>query len=70
MSETNIQHICNDLSTTHWEDVLNNNEVNSMYNKFVQIILIAFDKACPIRFITGKQHRPHKQWMTTGLVNA
>ena len=25
MSETNIQDFCNDLSTTNWEDVLNNN---------------------------------------------
>ena len=45
MSETNIQYLCNDLSTTNWEGVLNNNEVNSTYNKFVEMILIAFDKA-------------------------
>lgn len=53
-----------------WDEILNNDDVNSSYKKFIEMFKNIYEVSFPVRTISRKDKRQHKPWMTSGLKNA
>ena len=53
-----------------WDEILNNDDVNSNYKKFIEMFKNNYEVSFPVRTISRKDKRQHKPWMTSGLKNA
>ena len=59
------------MQQTDWRSVIECDNVNESYNKFVEIFLDKLKKCCPKENkMQGKKKRNNHPWMTTGLQNA
>ena len=67
--------IIKDLENLYWDEILAEEDVNIIYNKFVNLFTNLFNPNCPVNtsnITQGKRKtkRPDKPWMTTCLKNA
>ena len=59
----------NDLASQTWQNVCNEQDVNTAYNSFVETFIMLYNNNCPI--IKYKKNDGAKTpWMTKGLLNA
>ena len=70
INDETLQHFSNALSSASWDDIVNDNDVNHSYRKFVNICSETFNSSFPVRPGSPPKKRKHKPWMTKGLVNA
>ena len=70
INDETLQHFSNALSSASWDDIVNDNDVNHSYRKFVNIFSETFNSSFPVRPGFPPKNRKHKPWMTKGLVNA
>ena len=70
INDETLQQFSNALSSASWDDIVNDNDVNHSYRKFVNIFSETFNSSFPIRRGSPPKKRKHKPWMTKGLVNA
>ena len=47
------------------DEILNNNDVNSSYKKFIEMFRNIYEVSFPVRTISRKDKRQHKPWMTS-----
>ena len=59
--DDNINKFKQRLSDVKWQDVLNNNDANDDYNKFVETYEIIYDECIPLRNVRliRKKHHYH-----------
>ena len=65
----NLNNFANDLQDIHWEQVLDNNNVDKAYDSFINTIQSRFELHCPIKKVKNK-NITRKPWLTNGLLNA
>ena len=70
INDETLQHFSNALSSASWDDIVNDNDVNHNYRKFVNIFSETFNSSFPVRPGSPPKKRKHKPWMTKGRVNA
>ena len=70
INDDTLQHFSNALSSASWDDIVNDNDVNHSYRKFVTIFSETFNSSFPVRPGSPPKKRKHKPWMPKGLVNA
>ena len=59
------------LSDVKWQDVLNNNDANDDYNKFVETFEIIYDECIPLKKCkVNKKKVPLSPWITKGLLKS
>lgn len=69
--DSNIDALRNDLLHFDWNDIYNLNNVNEMYEQFLNSFNYMYNKHCPIKQIICKSDTMHvKPWFTNGLRNA
>lgn len=67
--ESNLVKVFNSLNEHDWSDVLNENDVNNAYNKFLSEYVTIYNTYCSIKKIKVKKKKD-KVWMTKGLRNS
>ena len=68
LTEDKLNLIRDALHRVHWTGELNNTDVNTNFNRFVQIIKEKLDEVAPVKLvrISGRRHFV-EPWMTTGI---
>ena len=70
-SDDNIDKFKYRLSDVKWQEVLNNNDANDDYNKFVETFEIVYDECIPLKkYKVNKTKVPLSPWITKGLLKS
>ena len=70
MNQQNINVMMNELKETNWNEILNGEDVNVMYNTFTEKLTKIYNTTCPIVKQKIVNKRPDKPWMTNSLKQA
>ena len=70
ITDTEINHFKNALSSHNWEDMYNCYDVNDSYNYFLKIFTDLYESHFPVKRVKINSRNDIKPWMTKGLVNA
>ena len=65
INDIDIQNFNEDLLSTHWDSILDLNDVDSMVDLFNKFVLKLFDKHAPEKSISIKEHKP--PWLTSNI---
>ena len=69
INENKLQSFISTLANMKWEVILNNEDVNFTYTKYIEIFTNTYESSFPVRNLSRKTKRQHKSWMTPGLKN-
>ena len=72
LKDNNINNFMSRLDSIPWDDVLNNDDINSASDKFIYKFCDIYDDTCPKvkRNINSTRNVTNKPWMSKSLVNA
>ena len=67
VTDRNICEIISELEKTEWDEILNSDDINCLYETFINKLTDIYSKNCYVA--TGKVNnkRPNKPWLTSGL---
>jgi hypothetical protein len=70
-NEDNIIRFKNRLSKVNWNEVLDNNNADDDYDKFVKHLKDVYDECIPLKKYRSKPKKdPRSPWITRGLLNS
>ena len=70
-SDVNINKFRQKLSDIEWQNVINNNDVNDDYTKFIEKFNILYDECIPLKKCTvNRKKDPLSPWISKGLLKS
>jgi len=55
------------LSCESWDTVFNSEDVNTMFNSFLNIYLRIFYSSFPLKKVISRNNKDNKKWITIGI---
>jgi hypothetical protein len=70
-NDDNISKFKERLAKVKWEEVLDNNNTEDDYNKFIKNFQCLYDECIPLKRCTSKSKvTPRSPWITKGILNS
>ena len=69
INNTTLSKFKSKIETTNWVDILNMNNVQEVYDKFIQTLTNIYNDTIPIIKLTQRKN-PHKPWLTKALITS
>ena len=69
INNTTLSKFKSKIETTNWVDILNMNNVQEVYDKFIQTLTNIYNDTIPITKLTPRKN-PHKPWLTKALITS
>ena len=70
-SDGNIAKFQQKLSDVKWQEILDNNDANDDYNKFIEIFDTLYNECVPLKKCTNNRRKePMSPWITKGLLKS
>ena len=67
----NINRLKDKLSSTNWSEVLTANDVDTSYNKFMNIFVNSFNECIPlVQCKSNNKRKPRNPWVTKALLRS
>jgi hypothetical protein len=67
INEHTISDFFNKLSCESWNTIFNSEDVNDMFNSFLNIYLRIFYSSFPLKKVIGRNKNDNNNWITTGI---
>ena len=68
--ESNIRNMRTELSATDWSDVFRDNNVQSAFTTFNNVLCDIFYRNCPMRRLKSKKKLQKSPWITSGILKS
>jgi hypothetical protein len=62
-----ITDFINKLSNESWDGVFNNEDINDMFNSFLNDYLRIFNSSFPLQTVTVRKNSTNNKWITKGI---
>ena len=68
MRNNNLRKLKEQVSTIAWDEVSEEQNATTAFDRFMNILLPVYEASCPLRKMRKKKNEPRKPWVTTELL--